>query len=236
MFLSGGENLCDLDPFDVEKFLVNSRNMEFLYHANSVRTACTFFSCGGLLSRGTVQDRNLLQTPQYTDELDQRYGIWYDIFLDSSDHHFRSRNVNYYGPVLFKLSLNVLTCLGIPNIRVTKYNPDKWDSIEPNERYFNDIGELEKSYSRGDFGQIITLRETREVLGFENCLTEIIIDDPQIDYYGINLFNQAFDAIQCAAMDGRVNVNITRRNCGVSCRCTSYYTSSRVDLERLFFP
>ena len=62
-----------------------------LHHANTVTTSCTFLEQGGLASRGFVEDRHLSQTAQpASDEIDKRYGIWHDVFLDHVDIHYRA--------------------------------------------------------------------------------------------------------------------------------------------------
>jgi hypothetical protein len=73
----------------------------YLYHANTIRTSCTFLANGGLLSRGAVEARGLQQTPQRSDGDDRRYGVWDDIWLDGVDIHAQARRENVYGPVLF---------------------------------------------------------------------------------------------------------------------------------------
>ncbi len=81
-----------------------------LHHANTVTTSCTFLENGALLSRGYVQKYGLEQTPQGSDDIDKKYGIWDAVFLDQVDIHFRGgrrKGPNQYGPVLFVLDLDV---------------------------------------------------------------------------------------------------------------------------------
>src|ERR1700681_807811 len=95
-----------------------------LHHANSVITSCTFLQQGGLLSRGSIEDRGFKQSQQPSDELDKKYDLWRRIFLPHIDIHDRvgqEKGPNAYGPVLFALELDVL--LQLPagaEIRVTR--------------------------------------------------------------------------------------------------------------------
>src|SRR5438874_2367079 len=91
--------------------VLHAKNMNRLYHANSVTTSCSFLRRGGLLSRGYADDRGLPQTSQYTDNVDKRFGVWYDVFLDTDDYHRRISGRNMYGPVLFVMDSRALTQL-----------------------------------------------------------------------------------------------------------------------------
>jgi hypothetical protein len=97
-----------------------------LYHANSVVTATQFLRHNALLSRGTVERNGWIQTPQQSDSQDKRYGIWFDVFMDSVDIHNRARRANAYGPVLFEFDLEIIQRTYTGRIWVTKLNPTKW--------------------------------------------------------------------------------------------------------------
>ncbi len=79
--------------------ILRSKGVRSLHHVNTVRTACTFLRHARLLARGVVEDKGLLQTPQQTDEIDKKFGVWWDIFLDGVDIHNRVSGLCYYGPV-----------------------------------------------------------------------------------------------------------------------------------------
>ena len=84
--------------------VLDEKGVSRLFHANSVLTACTYLENGHLLSRAGVEGRGLRQTPQPSDEIDRKFGILGDIFLDGIDIHERARTKkapNEYGPVLF---------------------------------------------------------------------------------------------------------------------------------------
>ncbi len=124
-----------------------------LYHANTVTTSCTFLKVGGLASRGYIEDRKLPQTSQYTDSLDKKFGVWYDVFADTVDIHERAGRikVNQYGPVLFIFDLEILKTLPTKSdVFITKKNPTKWTTREPDDkRFFLIQKELESSLIYG---------------------------------------------------------------------------------------
>lgn len=82
--------------------------VESIYHANSVITSCQFLRNRALLSRGTVERRGLYQTAQGSDDIDKRFGIWFDVFTDSVDIHDRAKRANLYGPALFVLDSELI--------------------------------------------------------------------------------------------------------------------------------
>lgn len=104
-----------------------------MYHANTVATACTFLENGGLLSRGYVEDHDLFQTSQRSDEHDQHVDVFYDIFFDSVDVHKRGNDRNKYGPVTFVYSVGVIDTLSEGELQITKDNPIRWKADMPEE-------------------------------------------------------------------------------------------------------
>ena len=78
-----------------------SKGVGEIHHANSVITACQFLRQGSLMSRGNIERKGLFQTAQKSDDLDKKYGIWFDVFVDSVDIHDRAKRANAYGPVMF---------------------------------------------------------------------------------------------------------------------------------------
>lgn len=66
--------------FEIKQILI-SKQINYLYHSNTVETSITFLRHGGLLSRGAVEKNGLNQTPQRSDEIDKQLGIYNDIFL-----------------------------------------------------------------------------------------------------------------------------------------------------------
>jgi hypothetical protein len=203
---------------------------EHLHHANSVITSCTFLEQGGLLSRKFVEDHGLTQTAQpSSDEIDKKFGIWDRIFVDHIDIHARVRRMvglNYYGPVLFQLDLDVL--LGLPantEVCVTKKNPTNWQKDEPDsERWFQSAEELAKNIRLGDFGKMLVIRTPSEKLDFPKGQAQIILDDPQRDLSSAEkAYTHAENRLKAAAAIGGVKLSIHRRACPNDCVCVQKY-------------
>ena len=88
--------------------LLKDKGVTNLYHANTVATSITFIEEGGLLSREYVENKELYQTLQTSDEIDKLFDVFDDIFLDTTDLHKHFCRQNHYGPVLFQFSLELL--------------------------------------------------------------------------------------------------------------------------------
>ncbi|MDP2843266.1 MAG: hypothetical protein Q8O06_06485 [Acetobacterium sp.] len=112
-------------PIDAEELIgvLKSKNVEYLYHANTTKTALAFIRNAGLLSRGAVDLLGEAQTPQYTDDADKQFCVWNDVFFDAVDIHERARNNNKYGPILFVYNLSVLKTAKDDGLRIIKLNP-----------------------------------------------------------------------------------------------------------------
>lgn len=215
------------------KQILLEKGVTHLYHSNTVTTASTFIQRGGLLSRGAVEDLNCYQTPQYTDELDKTVDVYYDIFFDSVDIHNRSRNVNYYGPVLFIYSIGLLDTLPPDCVKITKDNPARWSpGMEESERYFLTPEELRNGYFCGNFSQHLTIRHRKEPLAFD-YLESIVIDDPGLK--DSSHFNNA-----CVHLENLIETQINMisleiRKCKPYCECENYYRSRSIDqIEKLY--
>jgi hypothetical protein len=218
--------------------ILRSKGVSHLYHANSVKTSCTFIQQGGLLSRGAVESKGLVQTSQESDELDKKYGVWNDIFLDSVDLHERFNRNNKYGPVLFKFNLNLLTDDSTPPIWITKNNPMFWNGDETDEvRYMQSEQELNRLYEKGAHREMITLRFVENVLPFGPYLEEVIVDSPGVKIGDIVLRKEATKAIREALDQYGVDVPGFIRKCD-SCWCRVNYLREvpTQTLRKLFLP
>lgn len=215
-----------LDNLELYNYL-SEQGIKHLYHANTVTTACTFLLNGGLLSRGAVESRGLKQTSQSSDPIDVNFNVWNDIFLDSVDLHGLFPRQNYYGPVLFKYSLEILKYPNLPDVFITKDNPIRWDiSMDDEEKYFQSIDELENNYKKGSYEEMITLRNTFEILPFENYLEEVILDNPAVLVNDTSMFKKARKAIDSAVANSQYDysdVQFTIRKCDSSCYCQDNY-------------
>lgn len=234
----------ELDSTSVHRALID-KGIEALHHGNTLQTSCLFLLHGRLLSRGAVEDRGLIQTPQYSDDQDKRYAIWHDLFLDSVDIHERANKRNLYGPVLFRFRVDLLLDKAIPAVWITRKNPTQWrqdDRLE--DRYFSSVGEFAERYSKGDFGSIFILRSTGGSLKLGPYLRDIVIDAPEMNRSELNLFSHSVGALRFAAWQGGLkDVEIVKRDCSRFCQCMSEYdallqngkaTKNYGELEKLF--
>lgn len=211
--------------------------MDTLYHANTVTTSCSLVRSGVLLSRADLIAAHMLQTNQYTDDLDQEVGIFSDVFLDTVDIHACLRRHNNYGPVLFSFPLAFLRRAGGPGVSVTRSNPADWTTATPNEeRWFCDFESLNRDFTRGNFAQIIVLRTPGASLRFEAHLTRVVLDDPQLVLGGADCFTTAQTALLQAAQEGGLNLQIAKRNCDQACDCREAFASNPRLVFKFFNP
>lgn len=208
-----------------------------LHHVNSVATACQFIRSRSLLSRGTVERLGVAQTPQASDDADQRYSIWFDVFLDSVDIHARASRANVYGPVLFVFDISIIHKNGTGRIWVTKENPTKWAKKADKDRWFQGKDDLSENFLRGRFDQMIVLRHCGGELPFAKRLKKIVVDDPKRESNdGIDFYSMAIGALRLAMQEAGVDVPIERRQCGDKCTCKEYWGESSERLSGMFDP
>jgi hypothetical protein len=211
---------------------LQARGVTHLHHANTVGTSCTFLHQRGLASRGYVEQFQLHQTPQPSDDLDKKFGIWGDVFLDGVDIHDRGGMRNRYGPVLFEFPLDIL--LHLPEgtlVWVTKKNPVHWkDGESPNDWYFATGAELQAAYSFGDFGKHVMLRIPGGILPFGASPVNIVLDDPKRALLsGRDAYTEAEAKLRAVAGRGGVSIALSRRQCSSSCKCQGGYSGINLD-------
>lgn len=217
-----GENLF-MKVAEVKKVLIHKGVIE-LFHVNSVITSLTFINNGGLLSRETVEEYNLPQTDQKSDDIDKKFNIYNDIFFDSVDIHERAKDVNNYGVITFVYSVDVLDEVADYDICITQENPANWDEDIPyEERYFPDVDSLYYGFHKGDFGNHITVRNISKPISFQ-YLKKIIIDNPGED--GQKYFSPAYEAIKDSIENNNINVPIEIRECPPKCKCHQKYETN----------
>ena len=170
--------------------ILKDKEVKGLYHANTVRTSKTFLEQGGILSRKRVEDLSLVQTPQKSDEIDKKYNIWNDIFLDAINISKYFSNYNKYGPILFLFSLDLLKNEKIKTVRITRKNPIYWnDEDKTEDRYFASSEDFRSKFKSGnklkDGGYHIIISTLDGFLTFEH-LKGIQIDNPNINFVDDN--------------------------------------------------
>lgn len=222
------------DLFD----LLERRGINKLYHANTVATSITFIEQGGLLSRGLVEQRQLYQTPQPSDAKDREVEVFNDIFLDTTDLHTYFSNRNFYGPVTFVFSVELLR--GDFEVWCTKGNPYYWDATRPVEdRYFQSVKELDDSWDDYQRQQkMLTIRNTNAPVLF-NYLEVALVDKTREETFtNTTYFDDAAVALKESMIDKGALLNrFKRRECDNTCNChTSYRAVPHRGLKKLFFP
>lgn len=204
--------------------ILEKKGCTCLYHVNSVPTSLTFLEHGCLLSRGNVEANNLIQTPQKSDEIDKKFGLWNDIFFDSVDIHNRRKNINFYGPVMFVLSLNILSDYR-NNIFITKSNPVNWNNnFSTDEMYYTDIIEFEQNYRLGDFRSMFIAKNI-DIINFDKYLLEIIIDVSGLTYRGVDISCYSMKELILTASKYCPGIEslISYRVCNNRCNCKISY-------------
>lgn len=225
----------DLPSLRLYEALV-AKGVENMHHANTVLTACQFLRMKALLSRGTVESRGLKQTSQYSDRLDKRYSIWFDVFTDSVDIHARARMENRYGPVLFVFDISLIARAYTGRIWVTKLNPTKWKGRSQEERWFQSRDDLNDNFSYGTFDHMIVFRHCGGDVPFRGFLKEIVLDDPEMETEEeADLFSAAYGALRLAITDSGLDVPIRKRKCPNGCQCKRNYRATPSTYER-FIP
>lgn len=210
------------EVFDV----LSARGVTKLFHANSIPTSVSQLRLGGLASRQKVEQSQLPQTCQYTDNSDQNLGVWNDIFLDTVDIHARISSRNQYGPVLFEIDIAILLALPNPSsILVTRSNPSKWSINTSNEdRYFLNSEQLSFGLQIGNFDHMLLIRTPVGLVPFANQLQKIVLDEPRLSTGESKEHITGKDVLLTAACGSGVQVDIIRRHCISTCHCISSYT------------
>lgn len=213
------------------------KGIDELHHANSVATACQFLRSRSLMSRGTVERFGITQTPQRSDDLDKRYGIWFDVFADSVDIHNRARRANAYGPVMFVFNTELINRSYTGRIWVTKLNPTKWSRKSEKQRWFQDKEDLEDNLTKGTFDQMLVFRHCGGELPFKKFLKRIVLDDPQrMSEEDVDFYSMAVGALKLAMSDSDLDIPIERRICRVGCKCNDNYGEDDERLYMMFDP
>lgn len=164
--------------------LLKKKEVPFLYHANTVATALTFLNARSLLSRHQVEADGLAQSSQISDEHDKKYDVWDHVYVDGTDHHVLYSRPNNYGPVLFRLNLELLTSPLFPVVYIMRSNPLRWiDKMTLDQKFYTDIDEIDEIYltkKQLDSQTMFTFRNPGYGIKLNKFLHSIGIDEPEI--------------------------------------------------------
>lgn len=165
--------------------LLKELDVEFLYHANTLATSISFIKEGALVSRKFAVDNGLSQTPQDSDHKDKLHGVWDSLFLDGTDHHVIFKRRNYYGPISFKIKLEVLLSGEFDKVYITRWNPSRWPhNMAEENKFYHSIDEVRKNYTAGakreDAQIMFTFPKAEKKMDFDKYLHSICYDDPKL--------------------------------------------------------
>lgn len=229
------ERINDFEISSVEIYtMLKNKKVKYLYHANTLTTAITFIEQGALLSRQYVESNKLNQTPQKSDCKDKLFDIWDNVFVDGTDMHKTYSRSNFYGPVLFRLNLELLLSPFLSTIFVTKNNPIYWtNSSNLNSRYYSCVEDIYTDYLTGrriDSSIMFTFRRSNNKIGLRKYLHSIIIDKPDCNVRTSNgLITTAGDYCDqkirdSLQMNGLEEITVHQRHKnGESCFCYNDY-------------
>jgi hypothetical protein len=179
----------------------------------------------------------MAQTPQNSDDLDRRYSIWFDVFVDTVDIHHRAKRANAYGPVTFVLDAELIKKANTGRVWVTKLNPTKWAGKTDEQRWVQGKQDLQDNLIKGQFDQMLVFRHCGGELPFHKFLKEIILDDPKMkSTESIDLYSMAVGALRLAMAESNIDLPITRRVCAPGCSCVGEYDNDRNRLFMMFDP
>lgn len=230
--------MIKLDGLDLKEVLAEKK-IGTIFHANTVRTVCTFLKHECLMSRGFVEKRQYPQTLQQSDGIDKKYEIWNDLFFDGVDIHNRINRKNNYGPVLLEFDVQLLLQDKSHSLGITKINPQNWkDSDTAVDRWFSSVDEVHKLYQQGRFDQIFVRSFGCGLLPLQPYLKKITLDNPQTSANNVNIYIQAIQALRASAQIGNLShIPISQRICDASCVCSDQYNNmSNEVLEKFFKP
>ncbi len=217
---------------------LQSVGVKHLYHANTLTTSLSFIQLGGITSRGRVEASGLRQTWQSSDDIDRKYNVWNDIFLDTVDlHNYSYTNwtrQNLYGPILFELRADLLLDKHLDDIWITTDNPSHWNRFDSN-RYFKTVSDFMNEITVNRQQKMITIRGIDKIIPFKNDLSCVYIDNPNIKINGIDLFDYCKNRITEAFRRMNISVPIKQHTCHYNCFCHQNYNEmSERELINLF--
>ncbi len=241
----------DLNKDELYEILC-AKGIENLYHANTIATSITFLNEQNLLSRKYVIDHGLFQTEQYSDEMDKRFNIWDDIFLDAMDIHTEFRRPNKYGPFLFSFNTNLIKSDDVKNVRITKINPVRWKTSQSeSDWYYSDLNEFEDKYRKGnkikDVGSMIILKDINGKFPLRPYLNKLILDNPNLivnykneQQYLANILTQKINEVVSQNEFNGIQKHLRHKHNILNCDCWLKYNYFHLrdfkELKRLFHP
>jgi hypothetical protein len=225
--------------------LLKEKGVEYLFHANTVCTSKTFIEQNALLSRHFVESNGLAQSPQKSDPEDKKFDVWDHVFLDALDLHKRYSRANHYGPVQFRMKLEMLNSPLIESMYVTKSNPFYWKQhTSLTDRFYSSIEVLKDDYLTGkklDSRIMFTLRSPGRSVKLNKFLDAIGVDNPKL-LLGPKFENKTLGEFVNEVIGGALKENhlghiplLKRHPNGIAwCRCAADYNLLKLSDKKEF--
>lgn len=229
-----------ISPIDFYEFL-KARNINHLYFACSVNTACSLINNGELMSKRKLSFKKLSAKDVDFAEKEKIANLWNKIILHICDLHGYLTRQNKMGPVCFVLNIDFLLETHETDLLISKKNPIYRKKGEKKaELYYSSVAELNQDFdniiaNRTAQKNMILIRDKRTSVNLQKYLTEIIIDKPGERYL---LFAKAKNALLTALnQSGLEAVPFRVRNCKNFCYClTNYSEMSEKEINEFFNP
>jgi len=229
--------MIDVNPKELYEFLV-SMDIKYFFHANTVTTSCTYIEHKGLMSWGCIVSKGLIQTDQSSDDIDKKFDVWNDIFIDIIDLHGYFPRQNLYGPVCFVMDNKLLLDKNLPNICITKDNPIYWNELMSDiDKYYCSVQEYEDEFDnnmrkKSIHSKMFTIHNTHKKIPFSKYLTKIILDNPEVKINDVNLYKRAKQKlVSTLEKTGFDNCILETRSC-TNCYCHDNYLK-QVEIDEL---
>jgi hypothetical protein len=154
----------------------------------------------------------------YTDQKDKALGIYNNIFFDIKDLHNEFNKSNYYGPILFVYSTDVLD--QFDDIEITQNNPCYWNNqMQDQEKYIQNFEDLEKNIHEGYFSRHSIMITNKDKVNFR-YLEKIIVDRcNNRNTKGENYSEMAVLNLKELIQKEGMKIPVCFRKCNSSCQC-----------------
>ncbi len=227
-------------PYIKKEFFLEEllkRDSKFLYHANSVETSISYLRYGSVFSREKCVEYKFPQSSQWSDKLDQKYGIWNDIFINFSDLHQNFKKPNSYGPILFCFNINRLFDYLLKNgsnLGITKINPNRWEEQHQDVDkwlsnfegvFINDKQHKDKKYTFGWSDIVVSCENGSLPL---SVVDRIIIDEHPTN---VLFYAQTKSIFENCISGHNLDIPIYRRRfCNKECLCKNiHYIENKIE-------
>lgn len=229
-----------ISPTELYEFL-KSKNINHLYFACSVKTACSIINCGNLLSKHKLSLNKLPATGIDSAETDKAVGLWNKIIFHICDLHGYFARQNKFGPVCFVLNIEFLLDVHENDLWVSKKNPLHWKKgTKKSDLYYFSVNDFAENFenlikNKKAHKNLILIRDKKTEVNLKKHLVEIILDKPGERHL---LFMKSKKALLYALENANFqNVSFKIRNCKNFCFCsTNYAEMSEAEIKELFSP